>query len=136
MKNNEAKYTVVFDGTCNLCNGWIRIIQSNANGRKFNCISLHRWLQQAEYQVDPQLESIQHSAAIQLTQLPDSVLLIHDGKVFTQSTAVLIIARELSGSIRCLLLGYVLPRFIRDAIYRWIARNRYRWFGKSDNCAW
>jgi predicted DCC family thiol-disulfide oxidoreductase YuxK len=62
------------------------------------------------------------------------VVLIRDGRVFTMSDAVLEIVRYMRFPYPLLLVGYMLPRFIRDALYRVVARNRYRWFGRQDSC--
>jgi predicted DCC family thiol-disulfide oxidoreductase YuxK len=65
---------------------------------------------------------------------PSSIVLIEDGRALERSTAALHIARHLSGIWK---LGWVLlvvPRFLRDAAYDFIAKRRYRWFGKKDVC--
>lgn len=64
----------------------------------------------------------------------DSILLIEKNTLFTKSTAVLKIAKQLSGLYK---LGYafiIIPPFIRDTIYDFIAKNRYKWFGKKESC--
>jgi predicted DCC family thiol-disulfide oxidoreductase YuxK len=66
--------------------------------------------------------------------LPDSVALIENGRLYTRSTAALRIARLLRFPW-CLVYGFiVMPRPLRDIVYNWIARHRYRWFGKQDSC--
>ncbi|GAB4439652.1 MAG: thiol-disulfide oxidoreductase DCC family protein [Turneriella sp.] len=68
-------------------------------------------------------------------RLPDSIILLENGKLYAESTAVLRIARRLTWPWRWLALpGWLFPSFVRDPIYRLIARNRYRWFGKKDTC--
>ena len=64
----------------------------------------------------------------------DSILLIENNTLFAKSTAVLKIAKQLSGLYK---LGYafiIIPPFIRDTIYDFIAKNRYKWFGKKESC--
>lgn len=64
----------------------------------------------------------------------DSIILIEDGIMHTHSTAVLRIVRKLRHFWPLLYAFIIVPRFIRDPIYNWVARNRYRWFGKRDHC--
>lgn len=63
-----------------------------------------------------------------------SVILYEDGKCYRQSTAVLRIARKLKGAWPILYVLIVIPIPVRDTVYNWVARNRYRWFGKQDTC--
>lgn len=65
---------------------------------------------------------------------PDSVLLIENGRVWQKSTASLRIARRLSGAWPLIYALIIIPRFLRDPVYDWVARNRYRWFGRDDSC--
>ena len=65
---------------------------------------------------------------------PDSVVLIEDGKAYTHSAGALRVARHLRAPWRWLRVFWIVPRPLRDAVYRWFARHRYRWFGKTDAC--
>jgi len=69
-----------------------------------------------------------------MINVPDSVILYYKGKYYSRSSAALRIARLLGGAWVVLYAGMILPRFIRDGIYEWIARNRYKWFGKRNEC--
>lgn len=64
----------------------------------------------------------------------DSFVLVENGRAFRESTAALRVARHLAGAWPLFYGAIVLPRFVRDPIYKFIARNRYRWFGKKDTC--
>ena len=64
----------------------------------------------------------------------ESVILIDNGKVYTYSDAALRICKYLDWPARVLYAFIIVPRFIRQPIYRWIARNRYKWFGKRETC--
>jgi predicted DCC family thiol-disulfide oxidoreductase YuxK len=67
--------------------------------------------------------------------VPDSVLLLEAGRLYAYSTAALKIAGHLRGWPRWLApLGWLVPRFLRDAVYRTVARRRYRWFGRQEQC--
>jgi predicted DCC family thiol-disulfide oxidoreductase YuxK len=61
-------------------------------------------------------------------------VLIEGGHCYTRSNSVLRIVKHLSGLWPLLYAGIVLPLPLRDALYNWISRNRYRWFGRKDSC--
>lgn len=64
----------------------------------------------------------------------DTFVLIDGGCYYTRSTAALRALRRLGGKWRLLYAFRIVPRFIRDAAYRYIANRRYRWFGKKESC--
>jgi len=64
----------------------------------------------------------------------DTVVLMDKGKIYTHSDVGLIITKRLGRLWPMVSVLLVIPQFIRHAVYRWIARNRYRWFGKADSC--
>ncbi len=64
----------------------------------------------------------------------DSLILYHEGKILKKSEAVLRLAKLLGWPYRLGVLFRGLPLFLRDGIYDWVARNRYRWFGKNEAC--
>ena len=119
--------TVLFDGVCNLCNGFVQfIIRHDAAGR-YRFAALQSEAGQA-------LLAAHGVAPATLTTDPDSVVLLSGGRLYSHSTAVLRIARGLGGAWRLAAGAEVLPRALRDAVYRFIARNRYRWFGRQESC--
>ncbi len=62
-------------------------------------------------------------------------MVFFDGKeLYKKSTAILKLSTVLGGWHKLLLVGYILPQFIRDSLYNFVAKNRYRWFGKQDYC--
>jgi predicted DCC family thiol-disulfide oxidoreductase YuxK len=63
-----------------------------------------------------------------------SVVLVQDGQLYARSEAALRVARQMEGLWSLLYAFIVVPVPIRDAVYNWIARNRYRWFGKKEAC--
>ena len=64
----------------------------------------------------------------------DSVVVYYKGVYYTRSDAALQIAKLLGGFWALFLVFYILPRFIRNGIYDWVARNRYKWFGRKNEC--
>lgn len=114
---------VLFDGFCNLCAGSVQFLLRHDRKGIFHFCSL------------------QSKAAAQLLQMQDTdprqlktLVLLDGGRLYTQSTAVLHIARKLGGAWPLLYAGIIIPRFIRDSMYDWVAANRYRWFGKKESC--
>jgi predicted DCC family thiol-disulfide oxidoreductase YuxK len=120
----ESKSIVLFDGVCNFCNGTVRFIIERDPDARFAFAPL-------QSEVGRELLAKNgYEAAID----PDTVLLVENGAVYERSTAALRIARHLRGPTKLLHAFVIVPRFLRDAVYRLIARNRYRWFGKSEQC--
>lgn len=118
---SHAHAIVFFDGVCNLCNGTVNfIIDRDPEG----------YFQFAPLQSDVAQQHLHGSPE----QDPDSIVLLENGKTYRRSSAALRIARRLSGPWSLLALSLVIPRPIRDAVYRWIAQNRYDWFGRRDEC--
>lgn len=120
---DPAKSVLLFDGVCNLCNSSVNFILARDPKAKFRFASLQSDEGQAllqEFEDRPSDLS--------------SVVLIEDGQLYARSDAALRVARQLSGGWPLLYAFIVLPRALRDAVYNWIARNRYRWFGKRDSC--
>lgn len=120
---SEKDFTILYDGDCVLCNFWISKIKKNPNASRFQTMSMEQW--KKDKNPTPTIHGL---------ELPDSVVLIYNKQTFTESDAVLKIVAQLTGPMRLLLIGYILPRFIRNSLYRWIARNRYRWFGRRNSC--
>jgi predicted DCC family thiol-disulfide oxidoreductase YuxK len=114
---------ILFDGVCNFCNAGINFIIKQDKKRRFRFAAL------------------QSAAGKQLLQhygLPtkdfESFILIENGKVYQRSAAGLKVYGKLSWYWRWTQVGWVAPRFLRDAVYNFIARNRYKWFGKREEC--
>jgi predicted DCC family thiol-disulfide oxidoreductase YuxK len=114
---------ILFDGVCNLCNASVNfVLDRDASGYfRFGALQsdearelLSKWSYPSEYL--------------------DSIVLVENGQVYRESDAALRIARHLSGAWPLLYHLRWIPRFIRDGVYTWIARNRYRWFGRRDVC--
>ena len=114
---------LLFDGHCNLCNGAVQWVLGRDKAGIFKFASLQSETgQQAQtaYQLDP-------------SQL-DSMVLIKDGKAYTKSGAALKTAATLGGFYQLAEVLLIVPAFIRNAVYDFIARNRYHWFGRSEAC--
>ncbi len=114
------KALVLFDGVCNLCNAAIDVILRHDPEGHFLFASLQ----------SPVGEAWRKRCGIQ----EETIVLVEQGRCYTASTAVLRIARHLHGLIKALYMLVLLPRPLRDALYRWVARNRYAWFGRRSTC--
>lgn len=120
----EHKAIILFDGVCNLCNTWVqRVIRNDA----------HDYFRFAALQSDIG-KSLLNQYQIELSPEPESVVLIESGKFYKYSTAALRIAAKLSFPYKLLYPLLMVPAFLRDAVYRFIARNRYRWWGRQESC--
>lgn len=114
---------ILFDGTCNLCNGAVQFVLRRDPRGRFRFASLGS------------AAARQALAAVGVTgPLPDSIVLVADGRARTRSTAALAIARRLRMPWPLLAVFWLVPYPLRDLVYDWIARNRYRWFGKREEC--
>ncbi|MDA9111041.1 DCC1-like thiol-disulfide oxidoreductase family protein [Bacteroidia bacterium] len=118
MYNN----VVLFDGVCSLCNASVDFIIRHEKGDKLTFASLQSDVGKA----------ILEKSGVEV--IPDSILLYNDGKLLVESTAVLCIARFLKRPYSWLNFLSIVPMNIRDTVYRLVARNRYKWFGKRDTC--
>lgn len=113
-----------FDGVCNLCNASVRFVIRHDRRGIIRFASLQSAIGQAAI------------AAVlgKKGHVPDSLILLDNGCYYTESDAALRVARYLDGGWRALYQLRMLPRLLRDAVYRLVSRNRYRWFGRKDAC--
>ena len=113
---------VLFDGVCNYCNAMVNFaIRYDKNAvLKFAPLQSATGRQlRGRYHISPDI---------------DSVIFIDDGKVFTYSDAAIRIAGYLKWPAKALSGLMIIPKFVRQPVYKWIARNRYKWFGKKAVC--
>lgn len=115
---------ILFDGVCNLCNGAVRFIIKRDRFGKFRFASLQSDAGRALLEQ----YGVTHWGTDSIVYIPQQ------GDAFSESSAVLYILKELGRGWQLLFPLIHLPGFLRDGIYRFIARNRYRWFGKKEKC--
>ena len=118
-----AQPIVLFDGVCNLCNSAVRFIIRHDKKKQFLFSSL-------------QSESGQKLLA--QYNLPadelNSFIFIDNNKAYTRSTGALRVLKKLKG-IWPIFYGFIIiPKILRDSIYKQVAKNRYKWFGRKDEC--
>ena len=129
----NEKFTLIFDGHCNLCNGSVAWIMKNKRHEKFKFIS-GQSEEGRKFLIDLGFGSGIENPSISGEEFDSILLLDTKGNVFKESDAVLKIASELGGFYHLTVVCRLVPKRLRDAIYRWVARNRYRFFGKTKTC--
>lgn len=116
---------ILFDGVCNLCEGTVRWVLARDRRQRFHFASLQSAAAAA---------ALAEVRAPDAAPLPDSLVLLDADGLHLRSSAALRIAGQLGlpwSLARVLLL---VPPVLRDAVYDWVARHRYRWFGRKDAC--
>lgn len=119
---NSERQIIFFDGVCNLCNSSVQKILKNDKRGKYHFASLQsdftrQFFKEKQYQ--PKAESI----------------ILYNGKHFYhKSAAVLRVAGNLRFPYPILSVLRIFPPFISNLVYDFVARNRYRWFGKRESC--
>ena len=113
---------MLYDGVCHLCQRSVQFIIRHDKKNKFKFASLQSEVAQKR------LREIHFKNSL------DTIVLLNGTAHFEKSDAVLEIAKHLSGAWPILYAFKIVPRFLRDAVYTYIAKHRYQWFGKSDVC--
>ncbi len=123
MPPSPDKPVLLFDGVCNLCNGWVNfVIDRDPHARILFA---------------PLQSTAAKSLLRQNNRNPDdmdTVVFIDRGSVYERSDAVLQMVKYLRGAARILWIGWLMPRRMRNALYDLIAKKRYQWFGKRKRC--
>jgi predicted DCC family thiol-disulfide oxidoreductase YuxK len=119
----QIKQTVIlFDGICNLCNGTVDFLMKKDRKKQFRFVAL---------------QSETGKMLVQKFKIPpatESVIAIKENKVYQESDAAIEIAGMLPFPWKLGKVLKVIPKKLRDYIYRVIAKNRYKWFGKTESC--
>lgn len=122
MSENERP-VIVFDALCVLCSAHARFVLRHDRRARFRLASIQGAAGQELYRrfgLDP--------------DEPDSIIIVSGDRLLRDSGAVLAIWRGLGWPWRAAALLRIMPRVVRDPLYRWVARNRYRLFGKRETC--
>ncbi len=114
---------LLFDGVCNLCNGLVQFVIRRDPEGHFRFASLQSEAGQ----------TLAAEAGLPTDDLTTAVL-YHQGHFHLKSDMALEVARQLGGFWRVFYAFRIIPRAIRNAVYDWVARNRYQWFGKRESC--
>ena len=121
--NLKDKNIILYDGYCKLCNFSLQFILKRDKKKVFRYYTI-------------QSKEADHLLSMRFTvdNIPDSVILLTDGQLYTKSEAFFKILPHLGRGYNLIIVFKIIPRRLRDKIYDWIASNRYRWFGKRDQC--
>jgi predicted DCC family thiol-disulfide oxidoreductase YuxK len=119
---NAVEKIILFDGVCNLCSASVRFVIKRDTRKIFHFASL-----QSEF-------AKKIISANNICNSVKTIVLLKGNKIFLRSDAALEIAKELEGPWPLLYFLKIIPRFIRDAVYDFVSRHRYQWFGKTDTC--
>ena len=115
---------LVFDGVCVLCSHWVSFVLRHDRQRLYQFAAMQTSTGRKlliEHGIDP--------------DDPKSFLLLDAGRGYTDTDAIVRVLRSFGGRWKIVsILMALVPRFVRDPLYRWTARNRYRWFGRHDVC--
>lgn len=109
---------ILFDGVCTLCNSFLNFLISIDKKKVLYYSSL-----QSNYAKEN----------LDIVQM-ESVVFIKDSKKYFKSNAIIEIFSSLGGPWKTVILFKIIPLFIRDSLYLYISKNRYKWFGKKDIC--
>lgn len=121
----DAGAVLFFDGVCNLCNASVDLLLR---------LDRRRYLRFASLQGRTAERLLGGRVVTGASGIPDSMVLWHAGEVSTRSTAVLRSVALMGGAWRAAGALRIVPRPLRDLVYRVIARNRYAWFGRRETC--
>ncbi|MEW6683878.1 MAG: DCC1-like thiol-disulfide oxidoreductase family protein [Nitrospirota bacterium] len=114
---------ILYDGVCRLCTGTVLFVIKRDRRKRFRFASMQ----------SPLGQRLLRSVGLSPDELKTFVL-VDESRHFTKSEAALRVAADLGGLWRAVSLLRVIPGPIRDGVYDWVARNRYRWFGRLDQC--
>ena len=114
---------IFFDGVCNLCNGAVQFIIKRDPDANFTFSSLQ----------SSKAHEVLNNYDVNSANL-ESILLVEDGRIYKKSDAILRIGSRLGSPWSFGVIFKVIPKSLRDMVYDWVARNRYAWFGKKDEC--
>lgn len=116
----DIKQLILFDGVCNFCNSTVNFIIKKDKKDQFRFASLQ--------------SEIGQGFVGDLPSNTDSIVYVRNQKVLIKSTAALYIAIDLGYPFKLFAIFRLIPTSWRDSCYDYIAKNRYRWFGKTDHC--
>ena len=120
---SAAETIVLFDGVCNLCNGSVQFLLRRDRQRRFRFAALQSAAGRALLE--------QYGLS---TQTLETIVVLEGGQARVRSDAALHLARRLPWPWPVLVAFTILPRPLRDALYDFVARHRYRWFGRTESC--
>lgn len=120
----KNKQIILFDGVCNLCNASINYVIDRDHRDIFRFVSLQSDLGQ----------TIQRYLGIAEDNLDSIILYIPKEAYYTKSSAALKVMKEFKGLWKLMQVFTIIPKSIRNLVYDFVAKNRYKWYGKQEHC--
>ena len=123
MESNIKYEIILFDGVCNLCNSSVNFVIKHDKKNRYRFAALQSDIGKDlvnQFGIDP--------------NETDSIILIKGQKHYIRSSAALRVAKGLSGGYPLFYVFMIIPTFIRNWVYDYIAKNRYKWYGKRESC--
>jgi len=114
---------ILFDGVCNLCSALVQFVIRHDPAAKFRFAAIQSEIGGEIFQ----------SHGLDLTDLQTFVFAA-EGKMFLRSDAAIEVVSRFGGAWRIFRIFQLVPKVLRDSIYSFVARNRYRWFGRNETC--
>ena len=121
MDSNTRTKIIFFDGVCHLCDGWVSFVLKRDKTQQFKFCAIQS-AKSLEY------ISVQDQADL------STIIYYDNGKVYKHSTAVLRILKDLGSYWRLFYILWIIPSFLRNFVYKLVARYRYAMFGKRSEC--
>ncbi|MDT0551737.1 thiol-disulfide oxidoreductase DCC family protein [Urechidicola vernalis] len=123
MKKITPQPLILFDGICNLCNSSVQFVLKKDKNKQFIFASI-----QSDAAKEILLQFSKNNSDL------GSIFLIHKDHLYTKSSAILRIGKLLGRFYSLAIIFWVVPKPIRNWVYDYIAKNRYKWYGKKDEC--
>ena len=120
----KDKKIILFDGVCNLCDSSVQFVIKHDKKDVFRFVQLQSELGQ----------KILSHIGISTSTIDSTILYEPENKHYHKSDVSFKILKDIGGIHKCLLVFSILPKSILDKIYDWVAKNRYKWFGKKESC--
>ena len=123
MESNIKYKIILFDGVCNLCNSSVNFVIKHDKKNRYRFAALQSDIGKDlvnQFGIDP--------------NETDSIILIKGQKHYIRSSAALRVAKGLSGGYPLFYVFMIIPTFVRNWVYDYIAKNRYKWYGKRESC--
>jgi len=120
----QDKKIILFDGVCNLCDASVQFIIKNDSKDVFRFVAIQSELG----------KEIIDYLGIDLLKVDGIILYLPKVAYYTKAEAALIIAKDLKGLISLVYYFRFIPDFLTNGVYNFIAKNRYKWYGKKESC--
>ena len=123
--DDALQHLLLFDGDCAMCSSLVRFVARRDKHRRIGLEPLRSDAARAQLALHGMV-----------APPADTLVYLRKGQLLTRSTAALYVARDLTGPWRLAFILIVVPRSLRNAVYRLVAKHRHRFMGPQDSCDW